>query len=61
MVSGRDVGETLAAQPMTDLADCLSFGVRELQPTFQLRLDDAVLSARYSFRASRSWSTLPVT
>src|SRR5712671_1960777 len=38
---GRDVGESLAAQPMTDLTEHASLGVRELQSTFQLRLDDA--------------------
>jgi hypothetical protein len=46
---------------MTDLAKRASLGIREFQPTFQLRLEDAVLSGRYSFRASSSWSTVPVT
>ena len=40
---GRDIGESLAAQPMTDLAERLSLGVREFQPPPQLRLEDAVL------------------
>jgi hypothetical protein len=41
-----DVGENLAAQAMTDLAERASLGVRELQPTCQLRLDDAVLGGQ---------------
>jgi hypothetical protein len=40
---GGDVGKNLAAQPMTDLAEHASLGVRELQTTFQLHLEDAVL------------------
>jgi hypothetical protein len=43
---GRDVGENLATQAMTDLAERASLGARELQPTLQLRLDDAVLSGQ---------------
>ena len=31
---------------MTDLAECASLGVRELQPTIQLRLEDAVLGVQ---------------
>jgi len=59
---GRDVGENLAAQPMTDLAEHASLGVRKLQPTIQLHLEDARFSAdRYSFRPNSSWSTVPVT
>src|SRR5882757_1499060 len=38
---GRDVGENLAAQAMTDLAEHASLGVRKLQPTIQLHLEDA--------------------
>jgi hypothetical protein len=41
---GGDVGQNLAAQAMTDLAEHASLGVRQLQPTVQLRLEDAVLS-----------------
>jgi hypothetical protein len=41
-----DIGESLAAQPMTDLAERLSLGVRELQPTPQLRLEDTVLGCQ---------------
>src|SRR6202022_2856528 len=40
---GRDIGESLAAQPMTDLAERLSLGVREFQPPPQLRLEEPVL------------------
>src|ERR1700730_4648516 len=47
MVSGRAMVATsaraFAAQPMTDLAERLSLGVREFQPPPQLRLEDAVL------------------
>jgi hypothetical protein len=43
---GRDVGEILAAQPMTDLAEHASLGVRKLQPTIQLHLEDAVLGGQ---------------
>ena len=43
---GRDVGENLAAQPMTDLAERASLGVREFQLTIQLRLEDAVLGGQ---------------
>jgi hypothetical protein len=43
---GRDVGENLAAQPMTDLAEHAPLGVRKLQPTNQLRLEDAVLGGQ---------------
>jgi hypothetical protein len=43
---GSDVGENLATQAMTDLAEHASLGVRELQPTFQLRLEDAVLDGK---------------
>jgi hypothetical protein len=39
---GSDVDENLAAQPMTDLAERASLGVRELQSTPQLSLHDAV-------------------
>jgi hypothetical protein len=43
---GGDVDENLTAQPITDLAEHASLGVRELQTTFQLRLDDAVLGGQ---------------
>ncbi len=43
---GGDVGQNLATQAMTDLAQHASLGVRELQPTFQLRLEDAVLGSQ---------------
>jgi hypothetical protein len=46
---------------MRDLAERGSFGIRELQPPFQLGLQDPISAARYSFRASSSWSTIPVT
>ena len=50
MVSGRgnggDVGQNLAAQAMTDLAESASLGVRERQPTIQLRLHDAVFGGQ---------------
>ena len=41
-----DVGQNLAAQAMTDLAERASLGVRQLQPTSQLRLEDAVLGGQ---------------
>jgi hypothetical protein len=46
---------------MTDFAERGSIGVRELQPPFQLGLQDAISAARYSVRTSSSWSTSPVT
>ncbi len=42
---GGDVGENLAAQAMTDLTECASLGLRELQSHFQLGLHDAVLGS----------------
>jgi hypothetical protein len=41
-----DVGQSLAAQAMTDLAQHASLGVRQFQSTFQLRLEDAVLGGQ---------------
>ena len=49
-----DLGEGFAAQAMTNLAERGSLGVRELEPSFQLGLQDAVFGGRYSFRASSS-------
>jgi hypothetical protein len=50
MVSGRatlaNLGESLAAQAMTDLGERGSLGVRELQLPFQLRLQDAINASR---------------
>ncbi len=43
---GGDVGQNLAAQAMTDLAQRASLGVREIRPTLQLRLEDAVLGGQ---------------
>ena len=43
---GCDLGENLAAQAMTDLAERGSLGVRELQPLVQLGLQDAVFDGR---------------
>jgi hypothetical protein len=43
---GGDVGENLAAQAMTDLAERLSGGVRELQPTCQPGLENAVFDGQ---------------
>lgn len=43
---GGDVGQNLATQAMTDLAQHASLGIRQLQPTFQLRLEDAVLGSQ---------------
>src|SRR5271166_5332109 len=40
------LGESLAAQAMTDLAERGSLGVRELQPPFQLRLQNAVFGGQ---------------
>ena len=50
-----------AAQAMTDLAERGALGVRELQPTFQLGLQNGFRRPRYSIRASSSWSSVPVT
>ena len=41
-----DIGQNLAAQPMTDLAEHASLGVRKLEPTIQLHLEDAVLGGQ---------------
>ena len=46
---------------MTDFTERASLGVRKLQPTIQLRFEGAVLNDEISFRASNSWSTVPVT
>ena len=48
IVSGRacDFAENLAAQPMTDLAERGSLGVRELQSTLLLGLQDAVFGGQ---------------
>ena len=43
---GGDVGQNRAAQAMTDLAQRASLGVREIRPTIQLRLEDAVLGGQ---------------
>ena len=42
----RHLGENLAAQSMADLAERGSLGVRELQPPFQLGLQDAIFGGR---------------
>lgn len=47
---GGDVGQNLATQAMTDLAEHASLGVRQLQPTVQLRLEDAVLRGQVFVR-----------
>jgi hypothetical protein len=57
---GCDLGENLATQAMTNLAERGSLGVRENHSAFQ-RLSDAVFGRQISFRASSSWSTVPVT
>jgi len=41
-----DLGKEFAAQAMTDLAKRDSLGVRELQPPFQLRLQNAVFGGQ---------------
>jgi hypothetical protein len=53
--------EDLAAPAMTDLAERGSLGVRELQPPFNWAFRIRFSAARYSFRASSSWSAIPVT
>jgi hypothetical protein len=58
---GRDVGESLAAWPITDLAEHASLGVRELQPTFQLRLDDVVLGGQIFTPGRQLLIHVPVT
>jgi hypothetical protein len=44
--NGGDVGESLAPQAMADLAEHLSRGVQERQPTIQLHLENAVLGSQ---------------
>jgi hypothetical protein len=58
---GCDLGENLATQAMTNLAERGSLGVREHQAAFQMVFQDTVFGGRYSFRASSCWSTVPVT
>ena len=41
-----DLGEGIAAQAMTNLAERGSLGVRELEPSFQLGLQDAVFGGQ---------------
>src|SRR5262245_45739232 len=53
-----DVGENLAAQAMTDLAERASLGVRELQAAIQLRLHDAVFR-RPNIRSAPAAPGLP--
>jgi hypothetical protein len=63
IVSGRptDLGENLATQAMTNLAERGSLGVREHQSAFQLVFQDAVFGGQIFVPASSSWSTVPVT
>jgi len=43
---GRDIGQSLAAKPVTDLAERPSLRIRELQPACQLGLEDEVLGGQ---------------
>jgi hypothetical protein len=43
---GGDVGQNLAAQAITDLTQRTSLRVRELRPTIQLRLEEAILGSQ---------------
>jgi hypothetical protein len=43
---GGDVGQNLAAQAMTDLAQHASLGIRQPRPAIQFRLEDAVLGGQ---------------
>ena len=43
---GCDLGENLAAHAMTNFAERGSIGIRQLQPTFQLGLQDAVFGSQ---------------
>ena len=43
---GGDVGQNLAAQAMTDIAQHASLGVRQLQPPFQLGFHDAAFGGQ---------------
>src|SRR5262249_52967039 len=43
---GRYVSKSFAAQAMTDLAEHLSLGVREPQPTCELRFEDAIFGGQ---------------
>jgi hypothetical protein len=43
---GSDLRESLAAEPMTDLAERSSLGVRELNRPFSWGLEDAVLDGQ---------------
>ena len=42
----RHLGESLAAQAMTDLAERGSLRVREFQPPFRLRLEDTIFGGQ---------------
>jgi hypothetical protein len=54
--------EFLKIRPIaTDLAERGSLSVGELQSPFQLPLRIRFSAARYSFRATNSWFTIPVT
>src|ERR1035437_4763695 len=56
----RHLAECLATQSTANLAELRSLCVRELQPPLQLALRIRFSAARYSFRSSSSWSTVPV-
>ena len=50
-----DLGESRAAEPMPDFTKRGALGVRERALTMRFS------AVKYSFRASSSWSTVPVT
>ena len=58
---GCDLGENLAAHAMTNFAERGSLGIRQLQPTFQLGLQDAVFGSQIFVSRQQLWSTVPVT
>jgi hypothetical protein len=58
---GCYLGENLAAHAMTNFAERGSLGIRQLQPTFQLGLQDAVFGSQIFVSRQQLWSTVPVT
>jgi len=65
IVSGRGdgcyLGENLAAHAMTNFAERGSLGTRQLQPTFQLGLQDAVFGSQIFVSRQQLLVHRPVT
>ena len=59
--NGCDLGENLAAHAMTNFAERGSLGIRRFSRPFNWAFRMRFSAARYSFRVSNSWSTVPVT